>query len=285
MAVLLTLLLLGAARSAIPSDAEIAAGIEAQLRALLHPAVLHVAVHRRSPFTTTFERVDISMSGLSLDQLPSSSAPAPVATPVVSTAPAPAAQAPEGAQIRILAVHIECHDITAKQMLVTSMVWDAQDLRLPLEALRHHQFAISAAQSVAGYVLIPQESLTAYLRSVRSPLKSPEVTITPDGCRITGTARLLVGMPVRLQGQITVHGDAVLYFEHPRLKVSLFQVPASTTRQLLKDINPLIDLNAGLSLPAPLAITRVTHQIGVLRLDAALKFPQPEPNYVRANPN
>ena len=284
MALLVTVLLLGALRHAVPSDAKIAAAIETQLRTLLHPAVVQVTVHRTSPFSTTFERVDITIEKFNLDALSMPSDATPVKPTAMSDPPSAPASA-GGQTIRIIQTRIECRDFTAQQLEIPTLVMDAHELHIPLDSLHGNALQIAAAESVTGYLLAPQASLTNYLRTLHLPITDPRVTITPDGCRIDGTAHAMINLPVQLTGRIMARDGAVLYFDAPKLKVSVIPLPASLTNRLLRSVNPLIDLNASLHLPAPLTITGITHQPGMLRLDMALRFPLPEPNHVNTQPN
>lgn len=283
MALLLTVLCLGALRRVVPSDAEIAAQITEQLRALLHPATVQVMVRRASPFSTTFERVEITLSKFSVDTPVSPSVA--IATPPADPGQPLPTPAGAGASIRIISARIECREVTAQGLEIPQSVWEARELRIPLDSLHGSTPRITAAESVTGYLLAPQESLTGYLKTMQPPIDNPHVTITSEGCRITGTTRTFIKLPIQLTGRMLARDGAVLYFDDPNLKVSLFRLPASTTRHLLRTLNPLIDLNTSLHLPAPLTITGVTHQAGALRLDMALSFPVPEGYHVSAHPN
>jgi hypothetical protein len=272
MAMLFAVLVLGALGSKIPSDADIATGIEDAIRAQLHPEAVRVVVKRPSAFSTTFTQVDITITGFNADKLPLAMQPP---TP----APAPAAgnkPRRRERQLRIVNARLTCERFIVNGLPVRSMGWQGKDVHLPFKAVRAGAFQISAARSVTGYVVVNQGDLTKFLRTLHLPITEPEVIITPAECRVNGNARALTKIPIRLSGQLIARDGAVLYLDKPRLRVTVVPVPAFISRRVLKNLNPLADLNAAMQLPAPLAITRATQQHGALRLEGALLFPIPE---------
>jgi len=279
MALLLALLLLGGIHANLPTDADIAAHVADAIRARLHPASVEVHVTRCSSWSTTLEHLDITIGGFSADQLPLGAAPSPATVqPMPVALPMDEGPQPRASRdMRIKDAHIVCRDFTLKSLPVQELVLDLHEVRLPMECLSSGSFSIAAAESVGGSLLLRQQALTQYLRGRGDlPIKSPEVFITPDGCRVKGTYHMLVPVPVEVTGRIIRNGQAQLCLENPHIKVSVVTLTKGMTRNLLKSVNPLVDLNTDFRLPAPLTITGVTHRAGGLQLDMALQFPMPE---------
>ncbi len=282
-------LLLGVLGAKIPTDSEIEARLTATIREALHPDYVKVDVTRSSPLSTTFQRVDITISGFSADSLPfalpdaapadvPAAAPAPDAAKVApSTAPAAPAPRRAGKQIRLRLANVRCTDFTLNHVRVQQLELTATEMYLPLQAILHGQFQITAAASVTGTVQLRQDDLTAYLSTRELPITHPTLTLAPDACRLKGNSRTLIPMPIQLSGTLAARDGAVLYLDNPRLRVSVIPVPGIIADRVLRDLNPLGDLNAEFKLPAPLRITRTTMQEGMLILEGALLFPAPEP--------
>lgn len=287
MVLVLGVLLLGALGTYIPTDAEISAQIEAAIRAQVHPASVQVVVKRQSDISTTVERLDITIIGFSADTLPfGATAPAAPAAPAATAASplptpahrddAPRAKRPAGRQIRIKDTHLVCKDLTLKSLAIQELTLDLHEMRIPWACLKGGGFTITSVQNAGGYVVLPQKGLTQFLRTRKLMIQEPEVVVTPDGCRVRGTYHMLVSVPVEVSGLITCKNRAELCLENPKLKVSAVTLPELVTSHILKDLDPFTDLNTDMRLPAPLTITRVTHQDGGLRLDAILQFTPPE---------
>lgn len=265
MTALLALLLLGTLGSRIPSDADIAARIETLIRTQFHPASVTVTVHRNSPFSTTLQQVDIRVSGFTANSLPFTGPPGGTVLP-------PA----DDKQIQVVRAQVVCEDFTAGGLPIRRMAWEVTDARIPLAAVHGGGFTITAARSALGAFTLDEEGLTRFLRTRSLPLTFPSVRLDPAGCRVSGTTRAMVAVPVAVGGRLTTRGNAVLWLQDPKLHVSIVPVPGVVTSRLLRDINPLTDLNRDLKLPIPLRITHILHGEGTLRIDAALEFPPPE---------
>jgi len=283
MAFVLALLLLGTIQSKLPTDADIAKQVENAIRAQLHPANVQVVVCRNSPFTTTVQRLDITISGFTLDGLslghggPATTAMQPVADMAPRNESLQSIPHPSGRQIRIRDAKIICRDFILKSLTVQELELHIHELRLPLRSVTGGSFAISGIETVAGSVVLPQQGLTDFLRGHKLPLERPEVVVTPEGCSVKGFYHAaLLSVPVEVTGWLIVKEKAILWLDNPQLKMSHVTLPKFITDRVLKSVNPLVDLNAELSLPAPLTITRITHAAGSLRLDAVLNFPPPE---------
>ncbi len=285
MAMLLAVLLLGTLGSKIPTDAEIAARIEDEIRASCHPASVRVVVKRHSALSTTLERVDITIVGFTADNLPMATAAAPsvrrastapTRTPTAPTAPTTPAARTNDRQIHVVEAHLCCEEFIVKSLPVQRMVWDGRNVYLSWNSIKAGVFRISAAESMVGSLVLQQQGLTDFIRTCPVPLDVPEVVIRPNECLVNGTTRTFVGMPVQLSGRLVARDGAVLYLDNPRLKVSVLPIPAAVSSRLLKDINPLVNLNTAFQLPAPLAITGTTLGDGILRFEGRLMFPQPE---------
>jgi hypothetical protein len=280
MAFVLAIILLGAVGSRIPTDADIAARIETTLRQQLHPSGIHVVVERRSALSTTFERVDITITGFTADAFPLGVQPAPAV--VMAPIPGPAHRDgdtpvdPPGRQIRIKHAHLLCKDFTLKGLPIKEMDWDLNEVRMPWESAKAGKLDISSADSAIGYCLLREQGITRFVRTRNLPLDDPEVLFTTAGCQVKGTTQSFIQIPVEVSGQVVARQHAVLYLNDPKLHVSVLAVPHAITERVLKGINPLIDLNADLHLPVALTVTGVTHGNGTLRFDATLQFPPTE---------
>jgi len=266
---LFAVLVLGALGSKIPSDADIAARLEDTIRLQLHPENVRVVVKRPSLLSTTFEQVEITITGFNADKLPLAMQPPPAA---------PAGKKPRRRerQIRIVDARLTCERFVVNGLPVRTLAWQGKDVHLPFKAVQAGVFQISAARSVTGYVEVNQDDLTQFLRTLPLPITEPEVVITPEECLVNGNAHVLTKIPIHLSGQLIARDGAVLYLDKPRLRVTVIPVPGFVSRHVLKNLNPLADLNQALQLPAPLTITRSSQQHGALRIEGALLFPQPE---------
>ncbi len=208
MTFVLAILLLGAIQSKLPTDADIAARVECLIRAQLHPASVQVVVNRNSPFSTTVQHLDITISGFSTEGLPFGDA-APAATAQsgpslamldnahrygtlasyasdppdngrLALAPAP------GRQIRIKEMHIICNDFILKSLPVKQLELEIHELCLPLKSVSAGSFCISSIGSAAGCITLQQDGLTAFIRERNPPIAQAEVVITPDGFSVSG---------------------------------------------------------------------------------------------------
>jgi len=280
MGVLFAILALGFLGSKIPSDANIAARIEETIRAQLQPERVQVVVKRNSSLSTTIERLEITIVGFDADKLPlgtPASEKQAASASVAKLAASAVATPRRGRQVHIVEAHIRCERFLINALPVQSLDLQGQHLYIPWQAVRTGDFEISAAQQVRGTLLLREQDLTRYLRTMPElPLTEPTLQILPTECRISGNTRTAVKMPIQLAGKLAVRDDAVLYLDHPRLRVSVVPVPSLVANRILRDINPLADLNAEFDFPAPLTITNVTQQNGTLRFDATLRFPTPE---------
>ena len=273
MAFLLAMLALGFLGAKIPSDADIAIRIEDTIREQLHPASVKVVVKRRSSLSTTVDLLEISISGFSADKLPLGPPAGEAQVPLAAAAPAPR----PGRQVRIIDAHITCENFIINALPVRSLELRGRDVRIPWQAVRTGMFEISAAQFVNGSLVLEEKGLTKYLRTLPDlPITEPAISVTPEECRVSGKTRTLVKLPIQLSGRLAARNGAVLYLDEPSLRVSIVRIPGFVSDRVLKDINPLADLNAEFLLPAPLAITQTRLQHGLLRFDGALLFPQPE---------
>jgi len=270
MAMLFAVLVLGALGSKIPTDADIAARLEDAIRTQLHPESVHVMVKRPSVLSTTFEQLEITITGFNADKLPLALQP--------PAAPAPGAGAPrrQGREILLRTARLTCERFVVNGLPVRTLAWQGKDVYLPFKAVRAGAFQISAARAVTGYVVVQQDDLTQFLRTLPLPITEPDVVISPAECLVNGNARMLTRIPIHLTGQLVARDGAVLYLDKPRLRVTIIPVPGFVANRVLKDLNPLADLNAAMQLPAPLKITRTTQQHGALRFEGAMLFPQPE---------
>ncbi|HEY3415569.1 MAG TPA: DUF2993 domain-containing protein [Armatimonadota bacterium] len=273
MGALLAVLLLGILGAKVPSDAKIAATIEQAIREQLHPASVQVVVQRKSPFSSTLDRVDVTISGVSTPGLSFFSAPAAPAaqTPGAAVPPRPAPR-----MIRIVDLHLLCRQVDAGTLPIAEMGWQLHEVRVPVGPAGQQRFTIAAAEQATGYFLLDEKGLTNFLRSRDLPLTDPTVTLTDAGCTLRGNIHLLVRVPVEISGHITARDQAKLHLTDPKLHLSVVPIPDAVAQRLLRNLNPLTDLNADLHLPAPLTITQVTHGAGAVRFATTLQFPPPE---------
>ncbi|MHB0939114.1 MAG: LmeA family phospholipid-binding protein [Armatimonadota bacterium] len=266
MAMLFAVLVLGALGSKIPTDADIAARIEDAIRTQLHPEKVRVVVKRPSALSTTFEQVEITISGFNASQLPLDALPA---------APAGEKPARPGRQIRIVNARLTCENFVVNGLPVDTLAWQGSDVYLPFQSVREGIFHISSARSVNGYVVVKEDDLTKFLRTLTLPITEPSLSITPAECQVEGVTRLMVKLPIRLSGRLAARNGAMLYLDDARLRVTVVPIPKFVSNRVLKDLNPLADLNQMMPLPAPLEVTRLTQQHGALRIEGALLFPKP----------
>lgn len=273
MALVLAVLLLGFGGSRVPTDAELAAKIETTIQQQLHPAQVQVTLERRSRLSTKVRRVDVTISGFTVDNLPFTIRPQ--AAPI----PGPAhrdGDAPREKMVRIVDLALHCADFSVKGIPFKALNLDLHEVRIPSQAVREGRFEIAAAETVAGEALITEAGLEQFLRTRDLPLEKIAIELTPQQCQVRGTTKFIVNVPVTVSGRVGVRDGAVLWLEQPKLQVSIIKVPQLLTDRILKDINPLADVNKELQLAVPLTITQVTHEKGALRFGVRFDMPAPE---------
>ncbi|HOS43487.1 MAG TPA: hypothetical protein PK794_07335, partial [Armatimonadota bacterium] len=207
MTVVLTLLLLGVLDNTVPTDAEIAARIEAALRLHLSPRAAQVTVHRSSRFATTLDALDITLRGFTVEELPFEVA-APAAVPASARpAPgvaemAPARPAKPGKHIRIVKLRLRCEEFILRGLPVQALDMTLDEVRVPMAAVNEGRLAIAAAASAAGAVILHERALTQFIAARPLPITNPTVAVTPDGLRVTGGLKAFLNAPVEVRGAL-----------------------------------------------------------------------------------
>ncbi|HEY3379853.1 MAG TPA: hypothetical protein VGL77_20455 [Armatimonadota bacterium] len=261
----------------IPTDRQIAAQIADTIRAQIHPQSLKVVVHRTSSFTSKIRTLDITISGFHVEALPTTLSGATAKGGVTMVdAPAMARNTAKSHMIQVENTHVVCENFTVQQLPVKSIDLKFHNMQVPLECAQSGQLVIASAESALGSAVFDEAGLAAFLQTRKLPVSHPTIQLTKDGCVVSGRYRAFGNVPVEVSGNLLAKNKAVLYLEHPKLRVSEVPIPDFVTAQLLKEINPLADLNSDLKLPAPLTIINVTHGEGTLRVDGQMVFPKPE---------
>jgi len=224
-----------------------------------------VVVKRHSPFATTIDRLEVSITGAALTRMPAQ-------VQVVSGGSATGA----GRQIRIIDLILHVEDMQVGALPIESADFHGHELRVPLDRISQGSLAVASAQSLTGSVTCTEGGLGGFLRTRTLPIDAPEVRVTPGGCSLSGQTQSFIGLPVEVSGILIARDGAVLYLLHPELHVSIVAMPSFVRNAVLKKMNPLVDLNAALKLPAPAVITRIAHLDGALRFDAELRLPAPK---------
>ncbi|MHB9132328.1 MAG: LmeA family phospholipid-binding protein [Armatimonadota bacterium] len=272
MSILIALFLFGTLRLKIPSDEDLARGIEQALTTQLHPNKVQVIVQRRSNFSTTIDHLEIVLTGFTADNLFPAASPAVPAAPADAVAP----RKPDTRQVRVTDADVTCQSFTAGSLPIKEMAWELRDVRIPYADAKAGKLTITGAQSATGHITLQQEALADFLRTRKLPIEVTGVAITPEGVKVSGVMRSFIRVPVEVTGRIVVKDQSMLYLNEPKLNVSVVKVPDMLAKRLLEDINPLFTLNQDLHLPAPASVDSVSHGNGTLRFDIALHFPTPE---------
>lgn len=265
----------------VPSDRDIAGQIEAAIRTKVHPTGVTVALHRISSFSTRIRTLDITITGFTADSLPLT-AGQPIRhndAPVMAAGMLAFRETPRQGHERMIRVsdaHLRCEQFTLHQLPVQELDLKIHETRFPLESAKRGNLAITSAESAGGYAVFTESGLTQFLRTRTLPIKDVTVQLTQNECIIKGETKDIIGVAVQVSGRIIAKDGAVLYLERPKLKVLSLTLPKVISDRILREINPLADLNTELPLPAPLTITGITHNKGSLRFDGTLQFPQGE---------
>jgi len=282
LAVLFTLLLLPFTFTGcfIPTDRDLEVKLADALRNSLHPQSVKVSIYRRSIFSTTVRKLDVSMSGFSADNIPlmkeQPAPPAPTTTGVVTTLAKPVVKKKQSTEIKVRIVNaaIHCDHFEVKSIPVLSLDLAIRDIFIPL---RGSDIKIESGKSAVCTVAFDEQGLTQFLRSRNHlPVNDAKVRLTKDGCIVTGKIKAFFNTPVELSGRIMVKDQAVLYIDQPKVRVSALTLPGFVTERLLKDINPIADLNTDFDFPVPITVSSLTHDDGKLTFVADLHLPQPK---------
>ena len=285
LAVLFTLLFLPFTFTGcfIPTDRDLEVKLTDALRHNLRPQSVKVSIYRRSIFSTTVRKLDVSLSGFSTDNIPlmkeqaAAPAPAPTATTGAGAALAkPVVKKKKSTEIkvRIVNANIHCDHFEVKSIPVLSLDLAIRDIFIPL---RGDDIKIESGKSAICTVAFDEQGLTQFLRSRNHlPVNDAKVRLTKDGCIVTGKIKAFFNTPVELSGRILVKDQAVLYIDQPKVRVSALTLPGFVTERLLKDINPIADLNTDFDFPVPITVSSLTHDDGKLTFVADLHLPQPK---------
>ncbi len=272
MTAILGLLLIALLGGQVPSDRDIALRIEDAVRNHLHPTGVTVTVQRRSALSTTFTRLELTLSGFTADDLPFvTKQPVPPSPPAhMTTPPAPPARPRRVRQLRIIEGHITCDHCTIQGLPIREMAWTLREVLLPMDAVSDGDITVQAMDGAVGTVVLDESGVTTFLRTRDLPLNDLTVRLVDGGCRVSGVTRTIIGIPVEIAGKVVVKEGAVLHMEDPKLHVSVVRLPDALSELLLKKINPLADLNALLNPPAPLTITKLDFDEGLVRAELNL---------------
>jgi len=303
MAIILAAVLalgIGIGVSYIPTDHSLAIKMEDAIRRQMHPETVQVVLHRRNRFSHFVQRLDVNLTGFTADDLPFKVASQPVHIGGPSTGtpdttsntlptttsnptnpdtttiipPTPVSVARRTIAIKVGRLH--CARFTMHELPVKEMTWTFSGIRVAEDSLGTGGFNISSMRSAVGSITLDTAGITAFLQHQHLPIDSPTVTLAEDGIHLRGTVEMVVKLPIEVTGKIVARDGGVLYLDHPSILVEHVEVPDVLAARMLKQINPLINLNTMLQLPAPITITAVTHGSGLLRFDGILSLPAAE---------
>lgn len=252
----------------VPSDREIAARIETAINGQLHPKAVAVTLQRNSIFSSTVRQLDITITGFSADTLPFT-----IQGPAPRVVAARADAETNERLIRVVDTHIHCADFRVKGMPVQRLELTLHEMRVPAAGASAGQFAISSAESANCTAAFTDANLTQFLRLRKLPMAMPTVHVTTHGCQVRGTLPTFLRASVEVSGRIAYKKQAILYLQNPTIRIQAVRIPTVIANRVLKQINPLTDLNTDFPLPVPLTITKVEHAKGLLRCKGILHFP------------
>jgi hypothetical protein len=280
MSVWVAVILLGMLASSLPTDHDLATRVEDALRASLHPRLVHVTLDRRSPLTTTVDRMTIRVEEVTAATLPFSfTAPTvPVTATPAPVAPAPALRpvAKPAREVLIRTLTLDGRRLILKGVPIEEMRWELHDVRVPTAALKTANLRIAGMRSAVGTLVFTEAGVTQCLATRKMPLTEPHVRLTRDGCTVAGRTRGIVALPVEVTGRLVPAPHARLLWHEPQARVGNVAMPTWLTDSSLSQLNPLVDINALITLPAPLVIHKVIHEEGRVRLEVSLHFPDQE---------
>lgn len=262
----------------IPTDRDIARQLESALRKQLHPQRVTVLVHRRALLSTTIRKLDITISGFTTRAMPmmgkTADATSPgAASPQPGTGTRPSRKPALSflRSARIIDAQIHCTDFTVRQFPIKSMDIKLHDVRVPLQG---DDLTIESAEAACACVQFDEPGITRFLKYRRMPISDPTVRLTPDGCVVNAKVPSFFNTPVELSGRIRTRDEAVLYMDQPKVRVASLALPGVITDQLIKNLNPIADLNTDFDFPIPISITKTTHGEGLLAFETTLHFPR-----------
>ena len=273
--ILLTALLLSIAGCLVPTDRDIALQIEEKLRADYQPDTITVVVKRRNNFSSRLRSLDISMSGFTATSIPllaAGDASNTIENALKGGMTARAQTSSEddagsGRKVRIDHMTVRCQNFSIASLPVREMDVVCEKMRVRVQGGNFH---VLSAQPVVGSITLSEAGITKFLREQPLPIQDLQVKLTSDGCIITGQARKFILFPVEMRGQVTAREQAVLYLRNPKLRVLRVPFPRMLVSYIMRDINPLVDVNERVPMATRLTITGVTHLEGALQLHARL---------------
>lgn len=289
---LLALLVVTQAKNLLPSDADVAATIQTAIHAQINPKNLTVTVTRKSNLDEDLQHLEISMSGFKVTDMPFAALSVDDTKPVVAAKPAkkhpttslekqPALLQPSTKDYRIVTAHVVCSDFYIKDLKVARLELNIAEGRIPRAGIGTNQAVLSAAREVTGTITLAEDDITTFLILLNTlPVQSPNVRITKEHVTINGNTpwvvlKVPITIPVAVTGNISARNGAVLYLDNPTLNIELMNMPKAVADKILKNLNPLVDLNAALILHVPITIASTSTEERKLILTGSLGYPKP----------
>ena len=288
---LLAFLVITQAEKRIPSDVDVAKKIEVAIQEQIHPKKLTVAVTRKTNLDEDIEHLEVEMSGFTVTDMPFA-APAVVATAPVEPAKdvpltsslekQPPLMSAKTNDYRLVTAHVVCTDFHIKELKVARLELNITEGRIPRAGIGAAQAVLSAAEVVNGTMILEENDITGFLIKLNTlPLQSPNVRIKKDSATINGNTpwvvlKVPITLPVAVSGKVTARNGAVLYLDNPTLNVELVNLHKVIADRILKDLNPLVDLNTALNLHVPITITGTESTERKLIFTGTLGYPKPK---------
>ncbi len=288
----LAFLVVTQAKNQLPSDADVAAKIQTAIHAQINPKSLTVTVTRKSNFDEDLQHLEITMSGFKVTDMPFADLPADDAKPVVVAKPAkkhpttslekqPALLQPSTKDYRIVTAHVVCTDFYIKDLKIARLELNITEGRLPRAGIGANKAVLSAARDVTGTMTLAEDDITTFLILLNTlPVQSPNVRIKKEHVTINGNTpwvvlKVPITIPVAVTGNFSARNGAVLYLDNPTLNIELMNMPKAVADKILKNLNPLVDLNGALTLHVPITITSTSTEERKLILTGSLAYPKP----------
>ena len=251
-------LLLAAILGAFGGTGKVERGIEAKLRQDLG-RVGEVKVDIRRGFlpSRSVQLVDITLADFNASSMPG----------------AGGLQIGGGGDLvgRVKKVAIHARNFRVNDLPVAKLDVTINEVRYDLwRAVRRRELEVIRVGNSYADATLKADALTRMIAPRVKQVRNIKLTFGRGELTVTGDAHAGVDIPVKLTCGLAAVGGGKVYVVDPRAHVSIVPVPTFVVNRLLKEINPLVDLNAGGQGPFELAVRQMRITPRALQVHADL---------------